>query len=530
MGLGLVNRSDTTADSSRASRWSILEYMPRLLIALLVLASLIGPSTDAQAAEGPPKLLGVATDDFRVDLPDFESSAGRAPAMLQLFWRLEVGWPNAWAEPLLEDVHRLGSTPYVEITVDDLSGFNEGTHDAELEALVESVRAWMDRGVGRQMLVAPLPEANLGQFGWGGQPAGYRAGFRRIREAFEDAGIGPDGVRFVFAMNGPGDDAFDYDSYYPGDGLVDIVGFSKINRGSPWRDYDVTFGIHLEEMKSLVSRSKPILITQTASVDNGGDRAAWLSEMFEGLGADDQVIGVVYFNRLKVEGGITRDYRVLRNQTLDAAFESGWAQWSGTTSWLFDGGLDRWVQSRVGGADSGGSSRFDDVAGSPFVDDIEWLAEAGISMGCNPPANTAFCPDDQITRGQMAAFLVRALGYAESGSYEFSDDDATPFELDVERLAEAGVTYGCDPANNLFCPDDPVSRGQMAAFLRRALDESGSASPVMSFADDDQSVFESDIEWLASVGITTGCAPELFCPDDLVTRSQMAAFLHRALG
>ena len=45
-----------------------------------------------------------------------------------------------------------------------------------------------------------------------------------------------------------------------------------------------------------------------------------------------------------------------------------------------------------------------------FFADIEWLAAEGITRGCNPPANDLFCPGNTVTRGQMAAFLHRALG------------------------------------------------------------------------------------------------------------------------
>ena len=71
----------------------------------------------------------------------------------------------------------------------------------------------------------------------------------------------------------------------------------------------------------------------------------------------------------------------------------------------------------------------------------------------------------------MAAFLVRALGYTDTGSGNlFVDDDGHVFEADIARLATAGVTRGCNPpTNDRFCPDDFVTRGQMAAFLRRAL-------------------------------------------------------------
>jgi hypothetical protein len=140
---------------------------------------------------------------------------------------------------------------------------------------------------------------------------------------------------------------------------------------------------------------------------------------------------------------------------------------------------------------AGGTVDFVDDDGSVFKSDIEALAAAGITRGCNPPENNRFCPDASVTRGQMAAFLVRAL----------------------------------------FCPDASVTRGQMAAFLVRALDLP--AGGTVDFVDDDGSVFESDIEALAAAGITLGCNPptnDMFCPAASVTRAQMAAFLHRALS
>ncbi len=117
--------------------------------------------------------------------------------------------------------------------------------------------------------------------------------------------------------------------------------------------------------------------------------------------------------------------------------------------------------------------------GGTFVDDngnvheanIEAIAAAGITKGCNPPKNDRFCPDDTVTRGQMAAFLVRAFGYTDAGGGDlFVDDDGSTFEGDIDRLGTAGITKGCNPpANTRFCPNDRVSRAQMASFLARAL-------------------------------------------------------------
>jgi hypothetical protein len=71
----------------------------------------------------------------------------------------------------------------------------------------------------------------------------------------------------------------------------------------------------------------------------------------------------------------------------------------------------------------------------------------------------------------MAAFLVRALDLTDAGGGNwFADDDGSVFELDIDRLATSGVTRGCNPPiNDRFCPSQSVTRAQMAAFLRRAL-------------------------------------------------------------
>ena len=92
------------------------------------------------------------------------------------------------------------------------------------------------------------------------------------------------------------------------------------------------------------------------------------------------------------------------------------------------------------------------------------------------------------------------------------------------RRAGTGITYGC--ADGRFCPNGLVTRGQMAAFLVRAY-----ALPAANddyFNDDSRSSFQDEINALRASGITYGCSVSRFCPDGLVTRGQMVAFLHRA--
>lgn len=179
--------------------------------------------------------------------------------------------------------------------------------------------------------------------------------------------------------------------------------------------------------------------------------------------------------------------------------------------------------------------------GGTFVDDdgnvhegyIEAIAAAGITKGCNAPINNRYCPGNAVTRGQMAAFLVRALRLTSTGGRDwFKDDNGSVFEGDINRLAAAGISKGCNPpANDRFCPTETLSRGEMAAFLARAyhLENPGGNR----FTDDDGSVFEDAIEAIAAAGISVGCNPPTntkYCPSSPVRRDAMASLIGRAEG
>jgi hypothetical protein len=190
-----------------------------------------------------------------------------------------------------------------------------------------------------------------------------------------------------------------------------------------------------------------------------------------------------------------------------------------------DIGADEWTQPTSG--------FFDVPPGHLFENDITWLATEGITVGCNPPSNDLFCPDESVTRAQMATFLVRALDLPLTSTEPFIDTTGLVHQDNIRSLAEAGITRGCNPPlNNRFCPDRFVTRATMAAFLARALNLTDAGGGGW-FSDDNGSVFEPDIDKLATSGITRGCNPPIndhYCPTRQVTRAQMAAFLHRALG
>jgi hypothetical protein len=178
--------------------------------------------------------------------------------------------------------------------------------------------------------------------------------------------------------------------------------------------------------------------------------------------------------------------------------------------------------------------------GGTFLDDdgnihegsIEAIAAIEVTKGCNPPANDLFCPNDPVTRGQMAAFLSRALDLPGSRDDYFIDDGDSVFESEIDRIALAGITKGCNPpTNDRYCPESLVTREVMAAFLVRAFgytERTGGPD----FVDTNGSIFAVDIDRLAAAGVTKGCNPptnDRFCPNEPVTRAQMATFLTRAL-
>jgi hypothetical protein len=179
------------------------------------------------------------------------------------------------------------------------------------------------------------------------------------------------------------------------------------------------------------------------------------------------------------------------------------------------------------------SQRFLDDNGNIHESNIEAIAALGITRGCNPPLVDRFCPDSNVTRAEMAAFLIAALGEQPASSFlgSFPDVPAGQWYTGyVERLKELGITTG--NADGTFGPDRPVTRAEMAVFLNRAF-QLGSPPPGAVFGDiaPDQ-WYAQAVEAIRLAGITTGCSanPVLYCPIDPVKRDQMATFVARSLG
>lgn len=178
---------------------------------------------------------------------------------------------------------------------------------------------------------------------------------------------------------------------------------------------------------------------------------------------------------------------------------------------------------------------FSDVALPDFYfDGANVLYARAITGGCaaNP---LRYCPNDNITRGQMAVFIVASIEGKDPFAYTttpyFSDVPVThPFFKFIQKLRDLGVTSGCSA--NRFCPDDPVTRGQMAVFIIAArygaVPYSYPSTPYFTDVPP-ASPFFGFVQKMAQVGITAGCGPGVYCPGATLTRGQMAVFIAAGL-
>jgi Glycosyl hydrolase family 26/S-layer homology domain len=422
---------------------------------------------------------------------------------------------------LLEEIWSVEATPFVNIHLPaSASAIASGKFDPQIANMAAAIDSWLSKGDGRSVMLAPMPEMNGDWIPYGVDPANFKPAFRRFVEVANRSGSADWKVRWVFAPNGWSTPPHRMANYYPGADVVDLVGISAYNWGTnvpggSWTTVEEAMGPALDEARTF-ALDKPFLVSQTASSPFGGDKEAWIRDMFAFLTSDPNAVGFIYFNIDK---------------------ERDWTIWKGgfvSDGWQYGMGLDstfyKWplIDFFVSGSLTvdplpSFQGTFWDDERSRLSNEIEWLVQNGITVGC---AASRFCPLDPVTRGEMATFLTRAQKLPVPAIDYFTDDTASGHEDSINALREAGVTAGCAPSS--YCPYEETTRAEMASFLVRAFGLAPSQTDY--FSDDTGSVHEADINALRQSGITSGCTASSFCPDITITREQMAAFLFRSLG
>jgi uncharacterized repeat protein (TIGR01451 family) len=177
---------------------------------------------------------------------------------------------------------------------------------------------------------------------------------------------------------------------------------------------------------------------------------------------------------------------------------------------------------------------FTDITSSdPFLPAIDLLRQSGITTGCqsSPPR---YCSPDTIPESQMAVFVIRSVFGSDTFSYTqapyFSDVPVGSLYFPwIQKMQDLGIGLPC--SSGQYCPEAPVTRGIMAVLIIRS--RFGSLAPanyptVPYFTDvpADHPYF-AWIQKMKQLGITSGCSVTTYCPDDPVTRGQMAVFIMR---
>jgi ELWxxDGT repeat protein len=164
---------------------------------------------------------------------------------------------------------------------------------------------------------------------------------------------------------------------------------------------------------------------------------------------------------------------------------------------------------------------------------IEALTIRGVTSGCSPGQ---FCPDSPVTRAQAAVLLLASRGGPPpppvTTEPRFQDVPggywAAPW---INQLAEEGLAGGCSVNPPFYCPENSLTRAEMAVLLVGARHETPPPATGTLFGDVPAGYWAAPwIEQLAADGITSGCGGGNFCPEQPVTRAEMAVFLATAFG
>lgn len=166
---------------------------------------------------------------------------------------------------------------------------------------------------------------------------------------------------------------------------------------------------------------------------------------------------------------------------------------------------------------------------------IHAVSGAQITQGCG---GSMFCPGDAMTRGTMARWMELArhgAGYTVPrcvGIFADVPCETTPNADYIEAFYNEGITAGCATNPLRYCPNDPVTRAQMAVFIMKSWQGPTYVPPACTGIFTDVPCpggFAVDwVEDLYNHGITAGCGTNLFCPDAITTRAQESVFVGKA--
>jgi len=263
-----------------------------------------------------------------IALDDWTFSTGKRTTFAATFMDLEDPDPGNFLPAELDAAWENGYVPFVNLAVGYHNPYTaeeiaEGELDAQIQHWADAFAAWSQDGK-KWALIAPLQEMNGYWTTYAEDPENFKLAYDRIQRIFAEAGVGPEAVSWVFAPNGWSKEGNEFELYYPGDDVVDVIGFSSFNFGDcsnwpKWEVYEDIYQPYLDRMYAMAPE-KPIFIAEIGTVAEGGDKNIWLEDTYTKLIDHPGLVGIIYFNRQEFAASLEKcpngtDYRIFDNKT-----------------------------------------------------------------------------------------------------------------------------------------------------------------------------------------------------------------------
>jgi mannan endo-1,4-beta-mannosidase len=246
---------------------------------------LLAAVSPAQASAEVPRQLGVylpGGGGSASTLDEYASMVGRKPDIFLVFRNMDG--PLLYSSEI-NNLRSRGETPMVTLEpylgsgVASLPDIAAGKYDAYFRKEADAVR-----GLGMTVMIRFAHEMNLLSSDWGPNKAGntgstYADAWRHIVTVFREEGAS--NVKWVWVPN------VDYggrpfNQFFPGDEWVDYVGLDGYNWGSSGGESFASFSKIFASSYATITQlsTKPLIVTETAASEAGGNKAAWIEETF----------------------------------------------------------------------------------------------------------------------------------------------------------------------------------------------------------------------------------------------------------
>jgi beta-mannanase len=200
-----------------------------------------------------------------------------------------------------------------------LATITSGAHDAYIAHWAQQIKTW-----GRPLFLRFAHEMNGSWYPWseqrnGNGPGDFVRAWNHVQAVFAANGV--TNATWVWSPNVSYPGATEMQELYPGDAAVGAVGIDGYNSGTApggtgWVSFSDLFGPTLAHVRSFSHR--PLLISEIASTESGGNKAAWITDMFSRLAAQPDVRLFVWFNSNK-----ETDWRIESSPGATQAFAAG---------------------------------------------------------------------------------------------------------------------------------------------------------------------------------------------------------------